>query len=33
LEQSELKRQLARPKDKLMLMHLEAALEEREKAR
>ena len=28
----EIKRQLSRPKDKLMLMHLEAALEEREKA-
>ena len=33
LQQMELKRQLTRPKDKLMLMHLEAALEEREKAR
>ena len=32
-KQVELKRQLTRPKDKLMLMHLEAALDEREKAR
>ena len=32
-KQVELKRQLTRPKDKLMLMHLEAALGEREKAR
>jgi len=32
-KQVELKRQLSRPKDKLMLMHLEAALDEREKAR
>jgi len=30
---TEIKRQLSRPKDKLMLMHLEAALEERAKAR
>jgi hypothetical protein len=29
----EIKRQLTRPKDKLMLMHLEAALDEREKLR
>jgi hypothetical protein len=29
----EIKRRLTRPKDKLMLMHLEAALEEREKLR
>jgi hypothetical protein len=29
----EIKRQLHRPKDKLMLMHLEAALDEREKLR
>ena len=32
-KQVELKRQLTRPKDKLMLMHLEAALDEREKAK
>ena len=32
-KQVELKRQLARPKDKLMLMHLEATLDEREKAK
>ena len=31
-KQVELKRQLTRPKDKLMLMHLEAALDERKKA-
>ncbi len=31
-KQVELKRKLTRPKDKLMLMHLEAALDEREKA-
>jgi len=30
---AQIKRHLSRPKDKLMLMHLEAALEEREKAR
>lgn len=29
----EVKRHLSRPKDKLMLMHLEAALEERERER
>jgi len=28
---TEIKRHLSRPKDKLMLMHLEAALEERAK--
>ena len=32
-KQVELKRQLTRSKDKLMLVHLEAALDEREKAR
>ena len=32
-KQVELKRQLTRPKDRLMLMHLEAALDECEKAK